>query len=85
MPSATAARWIERLPSGQRAGFEPMPLILTVGISQRLRSNQTFSPLNLQPRAATKPSLLRVVAMSLSILRAALSSVIRCRSRSRSM
>jgi hypothetical protein len=49
-----------------------MPLILTVGISQRLRSNHTFSPLNLQPRAATKPSRLRIVAISLSILWAAL-------------
>jgi hypothetical protein len=69
MPSATATPWIERLPSGQR-------VILNVGRPQRLRSNQTLSALNLQPRAATKPSLLRIVTMSLSILRAALSSVI---------
>ena len=45
-------------PSGHHMGFAPTPLILTVGMPQRVRNSQTFSPLKAQPRAATKPCLI---------------------------
>ena len=72
-------------PSGQRGGFALTPLIFTVAMPQRLRSSQTFSPLKVQPRAATKPSRLSAVAISLSILPAPLRAATRWRNRSRSL